>query len=78
MWDNDRVDAHYLIALHDIVEGIDIRILDTVLEELEVEEDYEACEGIARALEFCKDKTINEITKEYDDTLDRIAEEVEE
>lgn len=78
MWDKDRMEMHYLVSLHDIVEGIEISVLESVIEDLEVEEDYEACEGIAKALEFCENKTIEEITKEYDDTLDRIAEEIKE
>lgn len=78
MFDKELADSYYLMALHDILSGADMELMNTALEDLEVDEQYEACDGVYRAIKFSTDKTITEIIKEYDDTLDRIAEEIED
>ena len=78
MFDKELADSYYLMALHDILSGADMELMNTALEDLEVDEHYEACDGVYRAIKFSTDKTITEIIKEYDDTLDRIAEEIED
>ena len=78
MFDKELADSYYLMALHDILSGVDMELMNTALEDLEVDEQYEACDGVYRAIKFSTDKTITEIIKEYDDTLDRIAEEIED
>lgn len=78
MFNRNLADSYYLMALHDILGGADIESIKSALEDLEVDEQYEACDGIHRAIKFSTDRTITEIIKEYDDTLDRIAEEIED
>jgi hypothetical protein len=78
MFNKNLADSYYLMALHDILSGADIESIKSALEDLEVDEQYEACDGIHRAIKFSTDRTITEIIKEYDDTLDRIAEEIED
>lgn len=78
MFDKELADSYYLMALHDILSGANIELMKAALEDLEVDEQYEACDGVHRAIKFSTNKTLTEIIKEYDDTLDRIAEEIEE
>jgi len=75
MYNKENEEAYYLLSLHDLYEGIEIEALKTALEDMEVSEHYEACGGIAKAIRFAENNTREQLIKEYDDTLDRLAEE---
>ena len=77
-YNKERVSAYYLLGLHDIVKGLEIGALEAILKDLEEEEDYEACDGLSQAINFAKKNTVMQTLEEYDNALDRIAEEVEE
>lgn len=77
-YDKERVSAYYLLGLHDIAKGLEIDVLEAVLTDLEEEEDYEACDGLSQAINFAKKNTVIQILEEYDNALDRLAEEIEE
>ena len=76
MYNKENEEAYYLLSLHDLYEGIEIDALKAALEDMEVSEHYEACGGIAKAIRFAENNTREQIIQEYDDTLDRLAEEI--
>ncbi len=76
-YDKERVSAYYLLGLHDIAKGLELKVLESVLSDLEEDEDYEACEGLSKAIKFAEKSTVIEIIEEYDNALDRLAEEVD-
>lgn len=76
-YDKERADAYYLLSLHDIANGLDLSTMEAVLEDLELEEDYSACSGVFRAIDFAKNNSIKQIIQEYDETLERLADEVD-
>jgi len=51
--------------------------LKAALEDMEVAEEYEACSGLARAIRFAENNTREQLIQEYDNTLDRLAEEAD-
>lgn len=59
-----EVRQHYLLTLIDIKYGCSLTELVNELRYYEEKESYTACEGIKKAIEFCKDKTIVDVTKE--------------
>ena len=75
MYNKENEEAYYLLSLHDLYEGIEIEALKTALEDMEVSEQYEACGGIAKAIKFAENNTREQLIQEYDNTLDRLAEE---
>lgn len=60
----EEAEKHYAITLLDVIYGSSIAELIVELELFEEREEYAICEGIKRALDFCKTKTIFEIKKE--------------
>ena len=77
MYNKENEEAYYLLTLHDLYEGIDIEVLKAALEDMEVSEEYEACSGLAKAINFAENNTREQLIKEYDDTLDRLAQEAD-
>tara|TARA_R110000803_G_scaffold157693_1_gene221997 strand:+ start:135 stop:368 length:234 start_codon:yes stop_codon:yes gene_type:complete len=75
MYNKETEQTYYLLSLHDLYEGIEIEVLETALEDMEVLEQYEMCGGISKAIRFAKNNTREQLIQEYDDTLDRLAEE---
>jgi len=59
-----QVERHYAITLLDVLYGSSIASLIADLEMFEDREAYEVCEGIKRAINFCRTKTILDIKKE--------------
>jgi|TARA_R110000803_G_scaffold208724_1_gene277612 hypothetical protein len=77
MYNKEKEEAYYLLSLHDLYEGIEIEALEAAIEDMELLEEYEACRGIQRAIKFAKENTKQAIQEEYDNELDRLAEEVD-
>ncbi len=77
-YDKEKEDAYYLLALHDICQGLEIDAMEDILKEHEELEEYEICGALHKAISFAKNNTVESIIKEYDDALDRIAEKAEE
>tara|TARA_R110000744_G_scaffold322642_1_gene428596 strand:+ start:34 stop:267 length:234 start_codon:yes stop_codon:yes gene_type:complete len=77
MYNKEKEEAYYLLSLHDLYEGIEIEALEAAIEDMELVEEYEACRGIQRAIKFAKENTKQAIQEEYDNELDRLAEEVD-
>ena len=61
---NQEAERHYAITLLDIIYGSSMAEITEELSLFEEAEAYEVCEGIKRAINFCKTKTILEIKKE--------------
>ena len=59
-----EAERHYAITLLDVIYGSSIAEIAEELSLFEEAEAYEVCEGIKRAIDFCKTKTIFEIKKE--------------
>lgn len=76
MFDKEREKTFYLLSLHDLYEGIEIEALEAALEDMEIQEEYEVCGGISKAIKFAKNNTREQLIEEYDGVLDEIAEEV--
>lgn len=55
------VNDFYYMALQDLSEGASIDDLEKAIDYYEALEDYEACEGILRAVKEVKENTINSI-----------------
>lgn len=77
MYNKEHEEAYYLLTLHDLYEGIEIELLKVALEDMEMSEEYEACSGLAKAIRFAENNTREQLIKEYDDTLDRLAQEAD-
>lgn len=77
MYNKENEEAYYLLSLHDLYEGIEVETLKAALEDMEVAEEYEACSGLAKAIRFAENNTREQLIQEYDDTLDRLAEEAD-
>ena len=77
MYNKSKEEAYYLLSLHDLYEGIEIEALEAAIEDMELLEEYEACKGIQTAIKFAKENTKQAIQEEYDNELDRLAEEVD-
>ena len=77
MYNKENEEAYYLLSLHDLYEGMDIEVLKIALEDMEVSEEYEACGGLSRAIRFAEKHTREQLIKEYDDTLERLAQEAD-
>ena len=77
MYNKSKEDAYWLLSLHDLYEGIEVEALEAAIEDMELQEEYEACRGIQKAIKFAKYKTKQAIQEEYDNELDRLAEEVD-
>lgn len=77
MYSKEKEETYYLLSLHDLYEGIEIEALESVLEDMEVQEEYEVCSGLAKAIKFAKNNTREQLIQEYDDTLERIAQEAD-
>jgi hypothetical protein len=77
MYDKEKEQTYYLLSLHDLYEGIEIEALEAALEDMEIQEQYEVCGGISKAIRFAKNNTREQLIQEYDDTLDRLAEEAD-
>ncbi len=59
--DRNIINEFYLLALQDLSEGASIEELEKTINYYEALEDYEACEGILRAIKEVKKSTINAI-----------------
>lgn len=59
-----KAERHYAITLLDIIYGSSMAEIMEELSFFEEAEAYEVCEGIKRAINFSKTKTILEIKKE--------------
>lgn len=57
----------YYMALQDLSEGASIDDLEKAIDYYEALEDYEACEGILRAVKEVKENTINAIKLKIDE-----------
>jgi hypothetical protein len=57
------VEEFYYLALRDLRNGASIQELELAIAMYEKEEDYEACEGILRALQDSKNLTLENITQ---------------
>ena len=77
MYSKEKEETYYLLSLHDLYEGIEIEALKAVLEDMEVKEEYEVCSGLDKAIKFAENNTREQLIKEYDDTLERIAQEAD-
>ena len=75
MYNKEKEEAYYLLSLHDLYEGIEVEALEAAIEDMELLEEYEACRGIQKAIKFAKNNTREQLIQEYDNTLDRLAEE---
>jgi hypothetical protein len=63
----DIIQEHYLLALIDISNGVDISELESTIDFYEEIEYYEACAGILKAINSAGYKTIKEIKKTIKD-----------
>jgi hypothetical protein len=63
----DIIQEHYLLALIDISNGVDISELESTIDFYEEIENYEACAGILKAINSAGYKTIKEIKKTIKD-----------
>ena len=63
----DIIQEHYLLALIDISNGVDISELESTIDFYEEIEHYEACAGILKAINSAGYKTIKEIKKKIKD-----------
>lgn len=61
------VNDFYYMALQDLSEGASIDDLEKAIAYYEALEDYEACEGILRAVKEVKENTINSIKLKIDE-----------
>lgn len=61
------VNDFYYMALQDLSEGASIDDLEKAIDYYEALEDYEACEGILRAIKEVKKDTINSIKIKIDE-----------
>lgn len=61
------VNDFYYMALQDLSEGASIDDLEKAIAYYEALEDYEACEGILRAVKEVKENTINAIKLKIDE-----------
>jgi len=61
---------HYLLALVDISNGKDIRELEEAIDLYELNEEYEACAGILKAIHECGYLTIKDLIKIIDEQRD--------
>jgi len=77
MYNKENEEAYYLLSLHDLYEGIELDALKAALEDMEVSEQYEACGGIAKAIRFAENNTRQQLIQEYDDALERLAQEAD-
>ena len=59
-----EAERHYAITLLDIIYGSSMAEIMEELSFFEEQEAYEVCEGVKRAINFSKTKTILEIKKE--------------
>lgn len=59
----DIIQAHYLLALIDISNGVDISELESTIDFYEEIENYEACAGILKAIHESGHQTIKGILK---------------
>tara|TARA_R110000803_G_scaffold146794_1_gene212490 strand:- start:119 stop:361 length:243 start_codon:yes stop_codon:yes gene_type:complete len=75
-YNKEKEEAYYLLSLQDLHNGIEIEALEFAIEDLEVLEEYEACRGIQKAIKFASKNNKQAIQEEYDNELDRLAEEV--
>ena len=60
----DSVEREYLLALIDVAYGTTVNELEDELIEHEKKENYEVCEGLRLAIDFCDKKTIADLKKE--------------
>lgn len=58
------VKSFYYVTLIDLVSGVSFQEIYDQLREFEMLENYEACDGIAKAIKFSQDKSILAIKKE--------------
>ena len=58
------VKSFYYVTLIDLVSGVSFEEINDQLREFEMLENYEACDGIAKAVKFSTNKTIREIKRE--------------
>jgi len=61
---------HYLLALVDISNGKDIRELEEAIDLYELNEEYEACAGILKAIHESGYLTIKDLIKIIDEQRD--------
>jgi len=64
----NTVEEYYLLALVDIANGTSIQDLEEEIYVFEQEEEYEACEGILKAIHEAGYKTIKEIINNTETT----------
>jgi len=60
----EEAEKHYAMTLLDVIYGSSLAEITEELSLFEEAQAYEVCEGIKRAIDFCRTKTILEIKKE--------------
>jgi len=60
----ELIKEFYLLTLEELVDGQTFATLEKAVYYHEVFEEYEACEGILRALEFADKATLKQVKKE--------------
>tara|TARA_R110000796_G_scaffold6038_1_gene21989 strand:- start:153 stop:365 length:213 start_codon:yes stop_codon:yes gene_type:complete len=66
----EKMRDHYLLALVDISNGKDIRELEEAIDLYELNEEYEACAGILKAIHESGYLTIKDLIKIIDEQRD--------
>jgi len=60
-----KIHTFYVAALTDILQGIELKEIESVMFDFEEEELYEECAGIKKALDLASTATLKELREEY-------------
>ena len=60
-----KIQTFYIAALTDILQGIELKEVESVMFDFEAEELYEECAGIKKVLDLASTATLQELREEY-------------